>query len=81
MRQFTFLTKCEIIAYMQFSQFVKMLSLLGWNKSEFARRAGTTPQTVSRWREQGRCPEWVAGWLEPRVAIAEAYRRLVEVRK
>ncbi len=46
-------------------EFTKALSELGFKQSEFARRCGLTPATVSRWAlGQVTVPKWVGHHLQ-----------------
>lgn len=66
---------------MSFRELQEMLAIVGWNQSELARRAGVDPDSVSRWKKLDRCPLWVRGFMQARVAIAEAYREHVSDRR
>lgn len=46
-------------------EFKESLAKIGWKQSEFARRTGLTPATVSRWaRGEVEIPKWVAHHLQ-----------------
>jgi adenylate cyclase len=48
----------------------------GLSLTEAARRAGTTPQTLRRWTEQGLIPGWDGEWTPVNVAHARIVARL-----
>lgn len=60
---------------MEYRELSDSLREIGWNQSEFARRADVDTDTVTRWKRLGRCPEWVRGFIAPRVGLANLYRR------
>lgn len=66
---------------MNSGDFLSKLSALGWSQAEFCRRAGVDQDTARRWVTLDRTQDWVDGFLSARLAIAEAYRANVEVKR
>lgn len=60
-------------------QFAQALDDLGWTQTEFARRTGTSPDTINRWCN-GRqpIPTWAQRHVELLLAAAEFHRQHIE---
>ena len=44
--------------------FEDLLAQSGLNQEEFAQQVGFTENEILEWKDSGKIPEWVEGWLK-----------------